>query len=80
MPGAIDLKDLIIARESDSLERAHQPLLPLRLARTRRSPDCVDRIADYAEDSLPVLTADGTLAGVARRRSGPGGAGRRRHG
>lgn len=26
--------------------------------------DCVDRIADYAEDSIPVLTADGTLAGA----------------
>ena len=41
--GAIDLKDLIIAREYTDLE---------------------DLIKDYAEDSIPVLQEDGTIAGI----------------
>ena len=26
--------------------------------------DCIDRIAEYEEDSLPVLTEDGRIAGI----------------
>lgn len=61
--GAIDLKDLIIARESDSLEELISRSYPY-VCEHEKIADCVDRIADYAEDSIPVLTADGTLAGA----------------
>ena len=61
--GAIDLKDLIIARENDPLSRIIRRSYPYVLAH-ERVEDCIDRIAEYEEDSLPVLTEDGRIAGI----------------
>ena len=61
--GAIDLKDLIIARENDPLEGIIRRSYPYVLAH-EKVEDCIDRIAKYEEDSLPVLTDDGKIAGI----------------
>ena len=61
--GAIDLKDLIIARENDPLEGIIRHSYPYVLAH-EKVEDCIDRIAEYEEDSLPVLTVDGKIAGI----------------
>ena len=50
--GAIDLKDLIIAR-SYPYVTDHEKI-----------SDCIDRIVDYAERSLPVLSDTGELVGI----------------
>ena len=55
--GAIDLKDLIIARENDPLSGIIRRSYPYVLAH-ERVEDCIDRIAEYEEDSLPVLTEE----------------------
>lgn len=61
--GAIDLPDLIIARESDPLAGIIRRGYPYVLAH-EKIEDCIDRIADYEEDSLPVLSEDGKIAGI----------------
>ena len=61
--GAIDLKDLIVARENDPLEGIIRRSYPYVLAH-EKVEDCIDRIAEYEEDSLPVLTEDGRIAGI----------------
>ena len=63
--GAIDLKDLIIARENTSIEDilvtsypyfyAHEPI--------ERS---IEKMKDYSEDSIPVLDPNNKLLGVLR--------------
>ncbi len=63
--GAIDLKDLIIARENTSIEEilvtsypyfyAHEPI--------ERS---IEKMKDYSEDSIPVLDPNNKLLGVLR--------------
>lgn len=61
--GSIDLKDLIIARENDPLDGIIRRSCPYVFAH-ERAEDCADRLAGYEEDSLPVLTDDGKIAGV----------------
>lgn len=61
--GAIDLKDLIIARENDRLADIIRRGYPCVFT-NERTADCAERIADYEEDSLPVLTEDRHIAGV----------------
>ena len=61
--GAIDLKDLIIARENDRLEDVIRRGYPYVLAHEKVA-DCVDRLAEYEEDSLPVLSESGGIVGV----------------
>lgn len=61
--GAIDLKDLIVARENDPLEGIICRSYPYVLA-LEKVEDCIDQIAEYEEDSLPVLTDDGKIAGI----------------
>ena len=61
--GAIDLKDLIIARQNDNLEELISRSYPYVLEHEKIS-DCVERITDYEEDSIPVLTDDGKIAGI----------------
>ena len=61
--GAIDLKDLIIAREGDRLEDIISRSYPYVFEHDRID-DCIERIRDYDEDSLPVLTQDGHIAGI----------------
>ena len=52
--GAIDLKDLIIAREHDDLDSLISYSYPY-LADHEGISESIEKIKDYAEDSLPVL-------------------------
>lgn len=61
--GAIDLKDLIIARESTSLESIIMTSYPYVYA-NELIEDCIERIRDYSEDSIPVLDENNRLTGV----------------
>ena len=61
--GAIDLKDLIIARQDKSLEDLVATSYPYVYAE-EDIDDCIEELKAYSEDSIPVLTADGTLAGA----------------
>ena len=61
--GAIDLKDLIIAREKDSLDDIISTSYPYVTDHEKIS-DCIESIKDYAEDSIPVLTDEKMLIGV----------------
>lgn len=61
--GAINLKDLIIARnyvELDSLITQSYPYVRDHDSIT----DCIERLKDYAEDSIPVLNDSNELLGV----------------
>ena len=61
--GAIDLKDLIVAGADDSLEKLIARSYPYVTDHEKIS-DCIDRIVDYAERSLPVLDENGKLLGI----------------
>lgn len=61
--GAIDLKDLIIARENDELDSIISNSYPYLLADEKIS-DCIEQIKDYAEDSLPVLNDKKEIIGI----------------
>ena len=64
--GAIDLKDLIIARADDRLEKLIARSYPYVTDHEKIS-DCIDRIVDYAERSLPVLNDAGVFESVKKR-------------
>lgn len=61
--GAIDLKELIIARENTALEDILMTSYPY-VYTDELIEDCVERIRGYSEDSIPVLNADNRLCGV----------------
>lgn len=61
--GAIDLKDLILARDGSDLEDIISTSYPYVHDHEQIS-DCLERIKDYAEDSIPVLTSDLHIVGV----------------
>ena len=61
--GAIDLKDLIIARQSDTLDSIIIYSYPYFYADEKIS-DSIEKIKDYAEDSLPVLNHDKEIVGI----------------
>lgn len=61
--GAIDLKDLIIARDGTLLDAIIMTSYPYVYA-TELIDDCLGRIKDYSEDSIPVLDSDNKLVGV----------------
>lgn len=61
--GAIDLKDLITAREKDDLKDLIISSYP-SVQEHDRVEDCMERIVDYAEDSIPVLDSRRILLGV----------------
>ena len=61
--GAIDLKDLIVARADNSLEKLIARSYPY-VTDHEKINDCIDRIVDYAERSLPVLNESGKLLGI----------------
>lgn len=61
--GAIDLKDLIIAREGTMLDSITMSSYPYVYA-DEQIEDCIERIKDYSEDSIPVLDAENKLRGV----------------
>ncbi|MDE7326257.1 MAG: magnesium transporter [Lachnospiraceae bacterium] len=61
--GAIDLKDLIIAREGTDLNTIVMTSYPYVYA-NEPIDNCLGRIKDYSEDSIPVLDSDNKLIGV----------------
>lgn len=61
--GAIDLKDLIVARENDTLESIINTMYPF-VTDHEKIEDCIDELVDYAEDSIPVLSETKELLGV----------------
>ena len=61
--GAIELQDLIIAREYTDLEDLISHSYPY-VKDHEKVADCIEQIKDYAEDSIPVLQEDGTIAGI----------------
>lgn len=61
--GAIDLKDLIVARNYMDLETLITQSFPYVRDRETIS-DCIERLKDYAEDSIPVLNDKNELIGV----------------
>ncbi len=61
--GAIDLKDLIRAREGSPLEDIIMTSYPYVYA-TDLIDECIERIKEYGEDSIPVLDSENKLKGV----------------
>ena len=61
--GAIDLKDLIKARDYTPLDSLIMTSFPALRAHEKLS-DCIEEIKDYAEDSIPVLDDKDKLIGV----------------
>lgn len=61
--GAVDLKDLIIARETTSLEDIIATSYPYVYAQ-EQVEDCIERMKEYSEDSIPVLDNNNRLIGV----------------
>ena len=61
--GAIDLKDLIVAREYVPLEELISTSYPYVLA-NETITDNLERLKDYAEDSIPVLDQEHRSIGV----------------
>ena len=61
--GAIDLKDLIVAREHDVLDDLISYSYPYLLDHEKIA-ESIEKIKDYAEDSLPVLNSKRELIGI----------------
>lgn len=61
--GAIDLKDLIVAREYQSLDKLIIKSYPYVKA-NEKIVDCIEQLKDYAEDSIPVLDDNKHILGV----------------
>lgn len=61
--GAIDLKDLIAARKYDSLDNIITRSYPYLLDHENISEN-IEKIKDYGQDSLPVLTSEGKILGI----------------
>lgn len=61
--GAIELKDLIIAREYVELDSLISSSYPFVRAHEKTS-ECIERLKDYAEDSIPVLDDTDRIIGV----------------
>lgn len=61
--GVIDLKDLIIARENDDLDDLISYSYPYLHDHDNIS-ESIEKIKDYAEDSLPVLNDKGKIIGI----------------
>ncbi|MDO4379615.1 MAG: magnesium transporter [Clostridia bacterium] len=61
--GAIDLKELIVAREYQSLEDLILTSYPY-VNDYEKISDCIERLKDYAEDSIPVLSENREILGV----------------
>ncbi|MDE7478574.1 MAG: magnesium transporter [Lachnospiraceae bacterium] len=61
--GAIDLKDLIVARNYMDLESLITQSFPYVRDHETIS-DCIERLKEYAEDSIPVLNDKNELLGV----------------
>ena len=61
--GAMDLKDLITARQDHPMEELIVTSYPYVYG-TEQIDDCMERLKDYSEDSIPVLDDDNRFLGV----------------
>ncbi|MCH4035651.1 MAG: magnesium transporter [Lachnospiraceae bacterium] len=61
--GAVDLKDLIIARRESRLEDLISTAYPYVYA-DEKIEDCLGTLKDYSEESIPVLSDDNRIVGV----------------
>ena len=61
--GAIDLKDLIVARENVELSTLISYAYPY-LSDKEEISESIEKIKDYAEDSLPVLNKEKNIIGI----------------
>ena len=61
--GAVDLKDIIIARKDTKLEDITETAYPFVYA-DEKIEDCLERIKGYAENSIPVLGENNIILGV----------------
>ena len=61
--GAIDLKDLIVARSTDDLDSLIYTAFPYVLD-NESIDESIERVRGYSEDLIPVLTEAGALVGV----------------
>ena len=61
--GALDLKDLITARDYMDLQNFMITSFPYVTDHEKIS-ECIDRIKEYEEDSIPVLNSDKELLGI----------------
>lgn len=61
--GAIDLKNLIIARDGANLEDIISTSYPF-VNDHEPIADCIERIKEYEEDSIPVVAENGKILGV----------------
>lgn len=61
--GAIDLKDLIVARKDDNLDKICMTNYP-RFYVDEDISDCINRLKDYKEQSIPIISHDDVLLGV----------------
>ena len=61
--GAIDLKDLIVARDYTDLDSLITTSYPF-LTDHEKVSECIERIREYAEDSIPVLNEAGHILGI----------------
>lgn len=66
--GAIDLKDLIIARKEESLDSLIATSFPYVYA-NELVDDCLEKLKDYSESSIPVLDNSNKLLGVITSRN-----------
>ncbi|MBQ9156159.1 MAG: magnesium transporter [Eubacterium sp.] len=61
--GALDLKDLITARESTNLDERIVTTFPYVYGQ-EDIDDCIEKLKDYEEDSIPVLDNENRVIGV----------------
>ena len=61
--GAIDLRDLVIAREGTPLSDIISTSYPYFYALEERA-ECIEQLKNYLEDSIPVLNKENKLIGV----------------
>ena len=61
--GAIDLRDLVIARSTSPLDDIITVSYPYLLA-TEQVAECIEYLKDYSEDSIPVLDSAHRILGV----------------
>lgn len=61
--GALDLKELIIARQDSNLQDSIVTSFPYVYGH-ESIDDCIERLKDYSEDSIPVLDNNNQLMGI----------------
>lgn len=61
--GAINLRDLIVARQGSSLDDIIMTSYP-SVSATESIEECIERLKDYGEDSIPVLGEKNEVLGV----------------